>query len=143
MLLDVNILLYAVNAADPRHRVVRPWLELRLAGSGAVGFAWLALLAFLRIATGTRFSAPLSTSTALDLVEEWLAAPAALVVEPTARHLFVLRELLESSGRAGDIVPDAHLAALAVEHGMSLATFDTDFRRFQGLRVVVPAAQSS
>lgn len=137
---DVNLLLHAVDEHAPRHQVSRDWLEARLSGTETVGFAWMALLAFVRLSTQARISAaPLSAAEALDLVDGWLAAPPATVVQPGERHARVLRELLDGAGTAGNLTSDAHVAALAIEHGATLHSYDTDFARFSGLRWVNPA----
>lgn len=138
---DANLLLYAVDAASPRHAAARRWLEDRLSGTETVGFAWVVLLAFLRLGTNPRvFRDPLSPREALDLIEEWLAQPCAAVVEPTDRHPAILRDLLEPLGTAGNLTTDAHLAALAIEHGAELCSSDADFSRFPGLRWTDPLA---
>jgi len=134
-LVDANVLLYAVNEASAQHRRAREWLDAALSGQEAVGFAWVVLLAFLRLATHQAvFAQPLSVGEAMDAVRDWLAQPAALVVEPTPRHVDVLAGLLAETGTAGNLVNDAHLAALAVEHDAVLASFDADFGRFGGVR---------
>ena len=105
-------------------------------GGEPVGFPWVALLAFVRVATRSGvFPAPLSPGDALQVVEEWTAAPSALLVHPTARHLTILRGLLEEAGTAGNLTTDAHLAALAVEYGAQGVSFDRDFARFRGVRL--------
>jgi toxin-antitoxin system PIN domain toxin len=132
---DANVLLYAVDATSPRHRPARRWLEEQLSGTETVGFAWIVLLAFLRLSTSPRiFREPLGPEEALDLIDEWLAQPCAAVVHPGARHSAVLRELLRPLGTAGNLTTDAHLAALAIEHGAELCSSDADFSRFPGLR---------
>ncbi|GIV00553.1 MAG: ribonuclease VapC [Actinomycetota bacterium] len=138
---DANLLLYAVDATSPRHPAARRWLEERLSGTETVGFAWVVLLAFLRLGTNPRvFADPLGAREALDLIEEWLARPCATIVEPTDRHPAILRELLEPLGTAGNLTTDAHLAALAIEHGAELCSCDADFSRFPGLRWIDPLA---
>ena len=140
VLVDVNVLLYAVNEGAPQHARARQWVEGALAGSESIGFAWLVLLAFVRIATlPALFPRPLSCSGACDVVDDWLQAGSAVVVEPTVRHARVLRGLLEETGTGGNLVSDAHLAALALEHGARLCTFDRDFARFPGLKAFPPA----
>ncbi len=132
---DVNVLLYAVDESSRHHDTARPWLEEALSGSETVAFCWSVLLAFVRLSTRpVVFEQPLSADEALDLVEAWLAQPCATVVEPTPRHLAVLRDLLGSVGTAGNLTTDAHLAALAIEHGAELCSYDGDFGRFPGLR---------
>lgn len=139
-IVDANVLLYAVNADAPSHDAAKAWLDGALGGREAVGFAWIVLLAFLRLATNPSvFPRPLEVDQAFGSIEGWLAQQTAVVVEPTPRHAAVLRGLLGTSGTAGNLVTDAHLAALAVEHGAELASFDTDFARFPGLRWCRPA----
>ena len=135
-----NVLLYAVNEDSPHHRVARSWLDRALRGSEAVGFAWVVLLAFLRLSTRPGlFPAPLTLDEAADAIELWLDQPPAVVLEPTERHVRLLRGLLDRSGTAANLVNDAHLAALALEHGAALVSFDRDFARFEGLRWRAPA----
>jgi hypothetical protein len=139
-IVDANVLLYAVNSNDPSHRQSRGWLERALAGTTPIGFPWISLLAFLRLSTHRSvFPRPLSLEDAAAAVEAWLAQPAAEVVHPTTRHLAVLRGLLVHVQGPANVVNDAHLAALAIEHGASIASFDRDFERFPGLRRVQPA----
>ena len=138
---DVNLLLYAVDSTSPRHEAARRWLEERLSGTETFGFAWTVLLAFVRLSTHRSvFERPLTLAQAFDLVDEWLAQPSAAVLHPTDRHAAVVRELLEPVGAAGNLVVDAHLAALAIEHGATLASSDRDFGRFPRLAWVDPLA---
>jgi uncharacterized protein len=139
-LVDANVLLYAVNEASARHREARAWLDTSLRGSETVAFAWIALLAFLRLATHEAvFPKPLRPNDAIDVLRSWLAQPTAVVVEPTSRHLDVLAGFLSEVGTAGNLVNDAHLAALALEHGCELVSYDADFARFSGVRWLTPA----
>ena len=138
-LLDANILLYAYNRASEHHPRARRWLEDALAGSVPVAFCWPTLLAFLRIATSPRaFPRPLSIAEARGIVDRWLAVPIAALVHPTDRHWEILGRLLVTGQASGPLVSDAHLAALAIEHGATLITNDRDFARFAGLRVEYP-----
>jgi toxin-antitoxin system PIN domain toxin len=138
---DVNLLLYAYDLRSPHHSRARPWLEALLSGTEPVGFAWLVLLAFVRLSTRAQLVAqPFTSAEAFDIIERWLAQPCALVLHPTDRHLAVLRGLVEPLGTAGNITTDAHLAALAIEHGAELCSADTDFGRFRGLRWTNPLA---
>jgi uncharacterized protein len=139
-LVDANVLLYAVNERAERHEASRSWLEASLSGADTVGFAWLPLVAFLRIATKAGlFPEPLTIVQAVDQMERWLAPPAAVIVEPTARHLTILRDLLLAVGATGgNLVNDAHLAALAVEHRAGIVSFDHDFSRFPGVAWTMP-----
>ena len=139
-LVDANVLLHAVNSDASEHMTARDWLEKRLNGTEPVAFAWVVLLAFIRVATRDGvFPSPLSIAEGFDHVEAWLGQSAAVVLHPTLRHAFVLRGLLESAGSAGNLVSDAHVAALAVEHGATVVSFDRDFGRFAGLPWIHPA----
>jgi toxin-antitoxin system PIN domain toxin len=138
---DVNLLLYALDASSPHHEPARSWLEEALSGTEPVGFAWSVLLAFLRLSTRPQlFANPLEPDEAFDLIEGWLGQPCAVLVEPTERHLSLLRGLMRPLGAAGNITTDAHLAALAIEHGGEVCSADTDFARFPGLRWNNPLA---
>lgn len=140
-LVDANVLLYAVNERAEHHDASRSWLEASLSGADTVGFAWLPLVAFLRIATkAALFPEPLTVDDAVDQTERWLAAPAAVIVEPTARHLTILRDLLLAvRATGGNLVNDAHLAALAIEHRAGVVSFDHDFGRFPGVAWTMPS----
>ncbi len=140
-IVDANVLLYAVNVDAPRHEQARRWLDESLSLGATVGFAWIAMLAFVRISTKHGiFPAPLSTDAALARVDAWLGARSAQIVEPTARHLALLDDLLASVGTGGNLVNDAHLAALSIEHRGAVVSYDTDFGRFPGVRWELPAA---
>jgi uncharacterized protein len=132
---DVNVLLYAVDEDSRHHAGARAWLEEALSGSETVAFCWSVLLAFVRLSTRpVVFERPLDAGEALDLVDGWLDQPCATVIEPTPRHTATLRDLLGPLGTVGNLTTDAHLAALAIEHGAELCSYDTDFVRFAGLR---------
>ncbi len=141
VVVDANVLLYAVDTSSSRHEESLRWLERSLAGTEAVGFAWVVLLAFLRLGTSRSvFPHPLTVEEAASQVEAWLGAPAAVVVEPTPRHAALLGGLLGESGTGGNLVTDAHLAALALEHAAEVVSFDRDFARFSGLRHRLPGS---
>jgi toxin-antitoxin system PIN domain toxin len=136
---DVNLLLYAADTTSARHGPARAWLEETLSGTETVALAWLVLVGFVRIGTNaTFFERPLGVEEALDLVDGWLDQPCVTLVHPTDRHTAVLRELLTPLGTAGNLTTDAHLAALAIEHGALLCSCDGDFSRFPGLRWIDP-----
>lgn len=139
VVVDANVLLYAVDLASAHHELSLSWLDTALAGAETVGLAWVALLAFVRVATSaTIFPTPLTTDEATGQVEGWLAAPAAVVAHPTPRHANLLRGLLRDTGTGGNLTTDAHLAALALEHGADIVSYDRDFGRFPGLRHRLP-----
>lgn len=138
-LVDVNLLLYAVDKTSPRHLPAREWLERSLASGQTLALPWVVLLAFVRLTTRAAiFEAPLTADEALDIVDDLLAQPSVTVVHPGARHAAILRELLAGVGTAGNLVTDAHLAALAIEYGAELCSCDADFSRFPGVRWTDP-----
>lgn len=138
-LVDTNVLVYAVDDTSTHHQPARAWLERQLSGTETVAFAWQALLGFVRLVTNARvFDQPLEVDQALDIVDAWLAQPCATVVAPTPRHAAVLRDLLAPLGTAGNLTSDAHLAALAIEHGAQVCSTDRDFARFPGIELVDP-----
>ena len=141
-LLDANLLLYAIDEGSPRHVAVRPWIEAQLSGQDTIALSWSVLLAVLRLSTSARvFERPLSLARAFDVVSAWLAQPCVVLVHPGDRHAAVMRELLGPLGTAGNLVTDAHLAALAIEHGAEFCSCDPDFARFPGLRWSDPLAR--
>jgi toxin-antitoxin system PIN domain toxin len=141
MLIDANLLLYAVDAQAPEHERAAHWLEEQLNGHRRVGLPWESLAAFVRIATHPRASAnPISTADAWELVESWLAVPAVWTPVPTDQHAAVFGDLLRRYRPTGNLVPDAHLAALAIEHGLEVCSADTDFARFSEVRWRNPLA---
>ena len=136
---DVNLLLYAYDTSSAHHARAKAWLEGQLSGVEAFAFAWIVLLAFVRLVTSPRvFESPLRVDEALDIVDAWLAAPCATVAHPGARHAVLLRQLLEPLGTGGNLTTDAHLAALALEHDAELCSADADFSRFPGVRWTNP-----
>lgn len=139
-LVDANVLLYSVNTDARFHDTSRRWLDDALSGSDTVGFAWIALLAFVRLSTKIGlFPQPLTVSDAMDRVDAWLAVETAVVLEPTIRHGAIVRELLSAVGVGGNLVNDAHLAALSVEHRCGIVSFDRDFERFPGVTWAPPS----
>jgi hypothetical protein len=139
LVVDLNLLLYATNRDAAHHERARRWWQDAVAGDEPVGLAWLVLLGFVRISTHHRvLTRPLSSAQAFELVDEWLAQPAIRIVEPTDRHWSIVKRLLEPLGSAGNLTSDAHLAALAIEHGARLCSTDRDFGRFPHLQWVDP-----
>ncbi len=144
ILIDVNLLIYAHVRASPEHEAARTWLDRQLNGAVArVGLPWHSLLGFLRIVTNPRMIAPAEPlAGALAQMEAWLGCESAWIPEPSGRHLSILASLLLQANRGGKLVSDAHLAALAIEHGLTLCSADTDFIRFSGLRWMNPLASA-
>lgn len=139
IIVDANVLLYAVDCAAAHHDRSHSWLDASLSGTEAVGLAWVALLAFIRISTSpVILPAPLAVEQAVGQVQAWLGAPAAVVAQPTSRHAGVLGGLTREAGTAGNLTTDAHLAALAVEHDAEIVSYDRDFARFSGIRHRLP-----
>jgi toxin-antitoxin system PIN domain toxin len=140
-LLDLNLLLYAVNRDSAPHRRARAWLNGLLSGAEAVAIPWIVLLGFLRLTTSHRIMPrPLTPAQAMTVVDGWLALPGVIALHPGDEHWRILRELLDASGTAGNLTTDAHLAALAIEHGCDLCSADGDFARFPQLRWMNPLA---
>lgn len=141
MLVDANLLLFAVDEASPFHRPAARWLSDQLNGSRRVGFPWQSLGAFLRISTNPRAARdPLSPDEAWGFVDGWLGADAAWVPEPTDAHAEVLGSLIRSYQLRGNLVSDAQLAALAMQHGLTVCSADTDFARFREIEWQNPLA---
>jgi uncharacterized protein len=139
ILLDANLLIYAVDADSSRHRAARAWLERTLSGTMAVGLPWSVILAFLRVTTRTGvLRKPLAPEQALRYVDEWLAQPFVTAVPPGPRHWPILRNLLRTTGTAGNLTSDAHVAALGIELGAAVYSTDHDYARFAGLEYVDP-----
>jgi|ERR1700722_12009598 len=135
ILLDANLLIYAVNEDAPLNRRAKRWLEASLSGSETVGFSWNVLLAFLRLTTRAGlFRNPLPVDTAFDLVSSWLDQSSATIVHPGPNHLRIFRDSIQPLGTGGNLTSDAHLAALAIEYGAELCSSDADFARFPGLK---------
>lgn len=136
---DVNLLVYAYDEESRDHERALDWFERTLSGTETVAFAWHALVGFLRITTTSRGARNAwSIESALAVIDGWLAQPVATIVHPTKRHATVLRDLLAPLGAGGNLLSDAHLAALAIEHGADLCSHDNDFSRFPGLSWVDP-----
>lgn len=133
ILVDANLLIYAHVRDFAEHAAAREWLDEQINSQARVGFAWSSLLAFMRITSNPRiFERPLGIEKAWAQVQSWLSAPASWTPTPGAKHADVLASLISDITRP-NLVPDAHLAALAIEHGLTLCTTDGDFARFDGL----------
>lgn len=141
ILVDANLLVYAYVEGFAQHEQARTWLDERLAGTAKVGLPWESLVGYVRLVTNPRvFPQPLAASEAMTQVDDWLSRPAAWSPGPTERHAELLAELLAVDGMRADLVPDAHLAAIAIGHGLTLMSNDTDFARFPTVRWENPLA---
>jgi toxin-antitoxin system PIN domain toxin len=139
ILSDANLLIHAIDSASPHHQAAGFWLENTLSGAQEVGLTWNVILAFLRIVTHPAIvRRPLEPESALDYVESWLQQPCVRTVVPGAKHWLIFRALVRSTGTAGNLTADSHLAALALEHDCELFSSDHDFKRFPGIRHVNP-----
>lgn len=140
-LIDANLLLYSVDERSPSHQASRDWLTEVLNGDSRVALPWQSLAGFLRVSTSPRvFARPLAPSAAWDHVHAWLGAQPAWVPQPGSSHAEVLGGLIVRYGLRGNLIPDAQLAALALEHGLTVYSADTDFARFAEVRWVNPVA---
>jgi hypothetical protein len=141
ILVDVNLLIYAVDSDSPQHARARRWLEETLSSDTWVALPWVVIVAFLRITTRAGIlQNPLPSEDALAYVDSWLRQPYVSALAPGDGHWSILSSLLRSSGTAGNLTTDAHLAALALEHGCTIASADNDFRRFSGVTHINPVA---
>jgi len=141
ILVDANILVYAHVEENEYHERARAWLDERLSGTARVGLPWESLAAYLRLVTNPRvFPRPLGAPAAMAQVAEWLDRPAAWAPTPTDAHPTILAELLAIDGIRADLIPDAHLAAIAIGHGLTLMSNDSDFARFPQVRWENPLA---
>jgi len=139
ILIDANVLIYAHHAGVAEHQRSSDWLKKTLESGEPVGFAWITLLAFLRITTSPKpFPAPFTAQESASVITGWLGNASVSVLYPTERHWSILGKLISDSQSRGPLVMDAHLAALAMEHGATLCTTDRDFTRFKGLRLLNP-----
>jgi toxin-antitoxin system PIN domain toxin len=139
ILVDANILIYASSVRSAFHERALQWLNEQLNGTGRVGIPWACALAFIRITTNPRIVPnTLSAVVAWGQVRDWLSCPTVWIPQPTERHADVLGELLSLPGIGSNLVTDAHLAALAIEHGLMLCSNDGDFARFKKLKWVNP-----
>lgn len=142
ILVDANLLVYAANTAAPEHGRAREWLDLHLNGTPPVGLPWPSLMAFVRLVSNPLvLSKPVSPATAWRQVEDWLACAPVWTPVPGETHSKLVGSFLRLDWMTSRLVPDAHLAALAIEHGLALCSTDGDFSRFPGLRWENPLSQ--
>lgn len=141
ILIDANILVYATDPRSERHERARTWLDGQLSGDTRVGLPWESLLAYIRVVTSPKvFARPPSIAVAWRHVEEWLGCECAWIPVPGPDHRSIFAGLLADLGGGPKLIPDAHLAALAIEHGLAVCSCDGDFARFKGLRWINPLA---
>jgi len=141
ILLDVNLLLYAYDSSSKNHSKAKNWWESKLSQAQPVALPWTTILAFLRIVTNPRIlTSPLDIAEASEIVQSWLERPMVFIPAPTEQHWIILKKLLIESQSPANHVPDAHLAALAIEHGALLCSSDRDFLRYNELRWENPMA---
>ncbi len=139
MIVDANVLLYAVDERSHFHQTARTWLESAMNGIERVGLPWVSLMAFQRVITHPRaMTQPLAPADAWSYITDWLDADQAWLPTPGPRHREILGRLLIDGNLHGNLVTDAHLAALAIEHGTGICSFDSDFARFNDLRWTHP-----
>lgn len=135
ILIDANLLVYAHVRSMEQHEAARVWLDEKLNAPAPIGIPWPSFLAFMRLVTNPRiFEFPESIASAWNQVESWLSNPTVWVPAPTERHREILSNLLSSTDAQSNLVPDAHLASLAIEHGLLVYSSDGDFARFNDLR---------
>lgn len=142
ILVDANLLLYAEDSLSEHHEAARSWWDEQLSGQEPVALCWPVLTAFVRIGTNARLhQRPLLLKEAIARVQSWLEQPCVRVIQPGEQHWSLLQQMLRSGNAVGNLVSDAHLAALAVEHNCVLHSTDADFSRFRGLKWRNPIAR--
>lgn len=142
-IVDLNVLVYATDRTANHHDVAREWLDSAISSSETIGIPTAVAIGYVRLTTSPRImQAPLDATTSIGVVTGWYRRPNVTSPGPTIRHFEVLRELLAPIGTAGNLVSDAHLAVLSIEHGAELYSFDRDFQRFSGVRWIMPGPSS-
>lgn len=135
IVVDLTLIMAAVNSRDPKHRAARAWWEAQLNGSAPIGLSWLVILGFIRLATHPKvFPEPLLLADAIAMVDAWLARPNVQIVQVMPQHWNILQNMLHAVGHGAALTMDAHLACLAIEHNAEIATADDDFSHFPGLK---------
>lgn len=134
-IVDLTLLMAAVNTRAPRHKAARNWWEAQLNGTEQVGLSWLVILGFIRLSTHPKiFPEPMLLADAIAMIDSWLARPNVSIVQVTPQHWNILQNMLHAVGHGTALTMDAHLACLAIEHDAEIATADEDFSHFPGLR---------
>ena len=143
IVVDTNLLMYAINPDAPHYDHASAWLERQLRGV-PVGLPWLVVVAFLRLTTHARIvSKPMTVEQSLEIIAGWLALPNVQILHPGERHLETLSRLLLMTGTGGNLTNDAHIAAIAIENSALVCSADTDFLRFQGVQYHNPLLELS
>ena len=141
ILVDANLLLYAEDSLSAQHVAAREWWDAQLSGVEPVALCWPVLTAFIRIGTNVRLHRrPLTLKEATERVQSWLDQPCVRIIQPTEQHWAMLQKMLRGGNATANLVSDAHLAALALEHNCALQSSDADFARFPGLKWRNPLA---
>lgn len=141
ILVDANILLYAEDSLSEHHEAARTWWDEQLSGSDPVALCWPALTAFIRIGTNARLHRrPLTLKESIERVQSWLEQPCVRLIQTTEQHWPLFQQMLRAGNASANLVSDAHLAALALEHNCVLHSTDMDFARFRGLKWKNPIA---
>ena len=142
MLVDVNLLIYAEDGQSDQHDAARAWWDEQLSGTEPIGLPWSVLQAFIRVSTNPRASRnPLTLGEAITRIQSWLDQPCVRLLQPTENHWTIFQQMLRAGSATANLVSDAHLAALAVEHNCVLQSTDRDFARFRGLKWKNPLAK--
>lgn len=143
ILVDANLLLYAEDSLSEHHEAARRWWDDCLSGTDPVCVCWPVLKAFVRIGTNPRLhERPLTLKEACARVQSWFEQPCVRLLQPTEHHWGLFQKMLKEGNAVGNLVSDAHLAALAVEHNCVLQSTDSDFARFRSLKWENPLAPS-
>jgi hypothetical protein len=141
ILVDANLLIYAEDSLSAFNIAARNWWDAQLSGAEPVCLCWPVMNAFIRIGTHARASRkPLVLNEAIERVQSWLDQPCIKILQPTENHWMIFQQMLRAGNATANLVSDAHLAALAVEHNCILNSTDSDFARFRGLKWKNPIA---
>jgi uncharacterized protein len=142
ILVDANILLYAEDSLSEHHESARTWWDGQLSGTSVVCLCWPVLTAYIRVGTNARLhQRPLTVKEAISRIQSWIDQPCVRIIQPTEHHWDILQRMLQEGSATGNLVSDAHLAALAIEHNCELCSTDADFSRFPGLHWRNPLAK--
>jgi toxin-antitoxin system PIN domain toxin len=137
--LDANIILYAYNEDAPKHAEAKQWFEEQLSQPAVFGLSWQVITAFLRISTNPKaFPQPFDLPEAIEIVDEWLRHSSIKILTPAQNQWTIYQSLIIEGKTKAALMMDAHMAALAIEHGATLATTDRDFSKFSRLKTINP-----